>query len=36
VGVHSAELLSGWGWVAPSSLADSVRMDRNNVLKLHT
>ena len=36
MGVHSAELLSGCGWVAPPSLSDSVRMDRNNVLKLHT
>jgi hypothetical protein len=36
MGVHSAELLKGCGWVAPPSLSDSVRMDRNNVLKLHT
>ena len=35
MGVHSAELLKGCGWVAPPSLSDSVRMDRNNVLKHH-
>jgi hypothetical protein len=36
VDVHSAELLKDAEWVAPSSLSDSVRMNSNNVLKLHT
>jgi hypothetical protein len=35
VNVHSAELLKDVGWVAPSSLSDSVRMNSNNVVKLH-
>ena len=36
VNVHSAELLRGLGRVAPPSLSDSVRMNRNNLLKHHT
>ncbi len=35
VDVHSAESLRGVGWVAPPSLSNSVRMNSNNVLKLH-
>src|SRR5690606_20109625 len=36
VGVHSAELLEGLGWVAPPSLPVSVRMNKNNVLEHHS
>ena len=36
VNVHSAELLRGLGWVAPPSFSDSVRMDSNNLLELHS
>jgi hypothetical protein len=35
VGVHSAELLKDAEWVAPSSLSNSVRMNRNNLLGHH-
>jgi hypothetical protein len=36
VNVHSAELLKDAEWVAPSSLSDSVRMNRNNLLGHHS
>jgi len=34
--VHSAGLLKDAGWVAPPSLSDPVRMNRNNLLGHHT
>jgi hypothetical protein len=33
--VHSAELLERFGGLATTSLSNSVRMNRNNLLELH-